>query len=155
MRMPPVVAASSSRVARKAPATAPAWVQPRSQGSSPSSSREGALPNSRGSAQGRYLGEESNVGPGRRRSPLRRMQDSEARDGHGVHSPKVMRCDEKVIEMALEGGGELSLLSRSISSFAQFLPLPSSVKASEILSLNLHYNQGRPFNSLLLYIFAR
>ena len=38
------------------------------------------------------------------------------------------------------------MLSRSITSFSQFLPLPISVKVkgSDIMTLNLHYNQGHP-----------
>ena len=40
-------------------------------------------------------------------------------------------------------------MSRSLTSFAQFLPLPPSVKGRDILTLNLHYNQIRKMESLV------
>ena len=79
------------------------------------SSREGPL-DSRGSADGnmsRYLGAEADAGPARRRSPLKRLQAGQ--------SPRSAenRVADKLIEMAVEGGGELSLLSRSLVDFGQ------------------------------------
>jgi len=146
-----------SRITRKVP-TAPAWVpagapfrEAKSPGNSPSSSREG-LPDSRG-ARGGYLGADGSAeggdgrGLARQRSPLKRLQEAGAGAAEML-SPKPARCDDRLIEMAVEGGEELSLLSRSISSFAQFLPLPASVKAGEIRTLNLHYNQLRKMEAL-------
>ncbi len=40
-------------------------------------------------------------------------------------------------------------MSRSLTSFSQFLPLPPSVKGRDILTLNLHYNQIRKIESLV------
>jgi hypothetical protein len=107
-----------------------------------------------GKAGGGYLGAEeawAGSSPSRRRSPLKRLQDGAGGGGGGLaeaQSPKPPRCDDNLIEMAVEGGGELSLLSRSITSFSQFLPLPPSVKGRDILTLNLHYNQLRKMEPL-------
>ena len=61
----------------------------------------------------RYLGAEVDAGPARRRSPLKRLQAGQ--------SPRSAenRVADKLIEMAVEGGGELSLLSRSLVDVGQ------------------------------------
>ena len=71
-----------------------------------------------------------------------------------VLARKVARCDDKLIEMAVEGGEELSLLSRSISAFSQFLPV-LNLLALQYKSTNTDAERGGQVLNLLALLVQK